>query len=315
MFLVRRTRRTHHSESLFTCSVRLMPLPLGLDWIAVHRSALSHCSLSISGKLYKQKAHVMVGERTEKLESIGFQWTPGTTKPSFEERLEECRDFRRENGHLDIPLAKPYLATDPTEYEDKKTRSFYQWAQRQRDEYRKYQQGAKSSLDKYRVRKLDEMHFVWELKTRGESVGRGGRPREYGQGKPRNENRFDERIAQLRAIKEQYGSSYDLKTLKTAGFAENTPLYQWIKAQRKQYKALKNGQCSSLTVERLAKLESVDFNFEPRKHYAAYGSKKASEKDENVDATQTDAHKATEEIEESDASDEEEQSAPLSYRI
>lgn len=180
--------------------------------------------------------------------------------------------------------------------------------QRQRDEYRKHQQGLKTSLDKYRIRKLDELQFDWEIKSRGPQ-GEPGRSREYGPGKPRNEDRFDERVAQLRAIKEQYGDCNDLQTLKLAGFTESSSLYQWIKAQRKQYKSLKNGQWSSLSAERIAKLETVEFNFEPRKHYAAYGSKKDKASDEgeqqqdadvNEDAMRAVVHEATEQLDDGD---------------
>ena len=218
----------------------------------------------------------MMGDRAQKLESVGFQWSTDIKKPSFEERLDECREFRRENGHLDVPLPAKYSKDDQSEYESKDTRSFYQWAQRQRDEYRKVQQGLKSSLDKFRIRQLDQLGFRWESKSRGPPGGPGGPPREHRPGKPRNEDRFDERVAQLRAIKEQYGDCNDLKTLRMAGYDESSSLYQWIKAQRKQYKSLKEGHWSSLSADRLARLESINFNFAPRKHYAAYGSKKAA---------------------------------------
>lgn len=70
----------------------------------------------------------MMGERVEKLESVGFQWSTGMAKPSFEERLDECREFRRENGHLNVPLPAKYNKDDQSEYESKEVRSFYQWA-------------------------------------------------------------------------------------------------------------------------------------------------------------------------------------------
>jgi len=273
----------------------------------------------------------MMGDRFEKLKEIGFQWNTDMKKPSFDERLEECREFRRENGHLDVPLPAKYNKDDQSEYESKDVRSFYQWAQRQRDDYRKFQEGLKSSLDKVRIRKLDQLGFVWEPKSRAQAGG-SGRPREYGPGKPRNEDRFDERVAQLRAIKEKYGDCNDLKTLKMAGYNESSSLYQWIKAQRKQYKSLKNGQWSSLSEERLAKLATIEFNFEPRKHYAAYGTKKAASKsgeepqgdNVNEEAMRAVVDEATEQLDDAGSSGEDDTGKeqgrepagyPSSYRI
>jgi hypothetical protein len=224
-------------------------------------------------KLYRQKAKAMMGERAEKLEAAGFQWVTGAAKPSFEDRLNECRDFRREHGHLKVPAPVKHINKEDREaqYSSKEERSFRQWAQRQRDEYRKFNEGFKSSLDKQRIRKLDELGFDWGEKEHSDYRTVGNRM------KPKNEAVFDERIARLREIKDKYGDCNDIKNLKAAGHPEQSSLYQWMKAQRKAYKSLQKGRWSSLSAERIAKLQSVDFNFEPRKHYAAYGSLKAKE--------------------------------------
>lgn len=56
-------------------------------------------------KLYRQKSNVIQGERTEKLDSIGFAWGgKGLVKVSWDERLEECRNFRHKHGHLSVPF-------------------------------------------------------------------------------------------------------------------------------------------------------------------------------------------------------------------
>jgi len=260
-------------------------------------------------KLYRQKAPLIMGEREQKLNELGFVWETGVAKPSFEERLEECREFRRKNGHLDIPLPTKNNKGDQSNCESKEVRSFYSWAQRQREEYRKFNANVKSSLDRFRIKKLTDMGFAWELKMRGDDPG--GRPREYRPGKPKNEDRFKERVQQLRDIRDRYGDFNDLKTLKLAGFDETSTLYQWIKAQRKQYKSLKAGQWSSLTEERHAMLENIKFNFEPRKHYAAYGSKSKSSLRsskggvDNEDDMRKVVHEATDELDGEDMLSEE----------
>lgn len=212
--------------------------------------------------------------RAGKLDEIGFVWHTGAIKPSFEGRLDECREFRRNHDHLRIPQPAKYSKEDQSAYESREERSFLQWAQRQRDEYRKHKEGLKSSLDKNRIRKLDELGFEWD----GDKMSGSPGQKPVTRGKPKNHVAFNERIQVLKVIKEKYGDCNDIKNLKAAGHAEASPLYQWMKAQRKAWKAFKAGRWSSLTAERISILESVEFNFEPRKHYAAYGSKKSDDR-------------------------------------
>jgi hypothetical protein len=84
-----------------------------------------------SGNLYRRKSKTLLEpptgggkSRAEQLEEIGFVWHTGRVRPSFEERLEECRDFRREHDHLRIPLLPKCSPDDPPE--SQKMRSFYQ---------------------------------------------------------------------------------------------------------------------------------------------------------------------------------------------
>ena len=236
--------------------------------------------------------------RAERLDEIDFIWHTGAIKPSFEERLDECREFRRKNDHLTVPAPVKYSKEDQSNYENREERSFLQWAQRQRDDYRKFNEGMKSSLDKHRIRKLDELGFDWEVdKKAASSADRSG-----ARGKPKNHVAFNERIATLREIKEKYGDCNDIKNLKAAGHPEASPLYQWMKAQRKAWKAFKSGRWSSLTAERIALLESLNFNFEPRKHYATYGSKKSEGRSASMHAVD----EATGELDSHDSSDQEE---------
>lgn len=208
--------------------------------------------------------------RSERLAEIGFIWHSGAIKPSFEDRLDQCREFRRKHDHLKIPQPGKFSKEDQSSRAIKEERSFLMWAQRQRDEYRKFNENIKSSLDKIRIRKIEELGFDWEV---------GGTPADPrgARGKPKNHVAFNDRIAALREIKDKYGDCNDIKNLKEAGHPERSPLYQWMKAQRKAWKAYKAEKWSSLNPDRIELLNSVNFNFEPRKHYAAYGSKKADE--------------------------------------
>ena len=251
-------------------------------------------------KLHKQGAKSIQGERTDKLNAIGFQWSTGTVKPTFDERLEECRNFRRKHGHLKVPPPVSSNRETAETYRSQEEKSFRSWAQRQRDEYRKFHTGLKVSLDKARINKLDELGFDWESEkaTRG-VAGEGKR------GKPRNEDVYNERLEQLKQMKEQFGDCNDINTFKKAGYPENSALHTWVKAQRRGFKNLKKGKWSGLTPERIAKLEALGFDFEPRKHYAPAGSVKAAKAARRASATSEGPSDPTEE---SDSDDEGRQS-------
>ena len=224
-----------------------------------------------TGRQYKLKSKTIMGERGTLLNSIGFVWHTGAIKVTFEERLEECREFRRKNGHLNVPLPTQSAVDDPSPSEESnETRSFNLWAKWMRDEYRKHKEGKKSAMDKFRIRKLDEMGFVWEPLPLDAGRSRQTRPPTA---------KFLERIEQLRQVKEQYGDCNDMKFLRMAGHDENSSLYQWVKAQRKKFRAAKAGKVTTLTAEILAMFAELDFKFEPRGHYAPYGSKKAAKQD------------------------------------
>lgn len=263
----------------------------------------------MAGKLFRQKTKGMVEapeeggvSRAERLMEVGFMWHTGAVKPSFEERLDECREFRRKHDHLKVPLPAKYNKEDQSAYETREERSFLQWAQRQRDDYRKYNEGMKSSLDKNRIKKLDELGFDWEVDRKSGLSSLSGE-RTGARGKPKNHVAFNERIRTLSEIKDIYGDVNDIKNLKAAGHPETSPLYQWMKAQRKAWKALKSGRWSSLTQERIALLQSVDFKFQPRRHYAAYGSCKNSQSPEGTFRT---GDEAAREVDDQYSSDQQE---------
>lgn len=72
---------------------------------------------------YRLKRRLWKNNRYERLVELGFNFEPPNNKnPSFDDRLEECKDFRRRTGHLTIPDAgDDAVNITPDE------RSFRQW--------------------------------------------------------------------------------------------------------------------------------------------------------------------------------------------
>lgn len=238
----------------------------------------------------------------DKLEAVGFMWRTGTRgiKITWEERLHQCRNFRRVHGHLDVPppvdpvKKKKAEERGETLPEDEglteEERGFRWWSFRQRDAYRQFQAGKKSPLDKKRIKQLDELGFDWSSRGYAGSSG-GGK----GGGK-RDEETYRHRIEQLTRVRDLYGDCNDVKNIERVYAAEDErkSLICWVKNQRKAYRAWKAGTYTSLSTERRQMLEAIEFNFEPRKHYAPYGSKKGNkddvelEDDEDDDSTMRD---------------------------
>mmetsp|Transcript_30895 Transcript_30895/g.51048 ORF Transcript_30895/g.51048 Transcript_30895/m.51048 type:complete len:554 (-) Transcript_30895:339-2000(-) len=118
---------------------------------------------------YRNKKACIQGLRTELFESIGFEWTPhrhqGTPMKLFEERFKDLVEYRRKRGHANIPKPDAGLVTvleSVLSEEEKKCQSLYRWAARMRAEYHLvFIQGLKSSLDRTKVKKLEDVGFVW----------------------------------------------------------------------------------------------------------------------------------------------------------
>lgn len=141
---------------------------------------------------YRLKRRLWKNNRYERLVELGFNFEPPNNKnPSFEDRLEECKDFRRRTGHLTIPDATEDAANiTPDE------RSFRQWALKIRREYRKFQDGLLSYLDKRKIKELDKLQFDWtiyqKLNADGTPSLRGRKKSKDGTRKDKKGNLADE---------------------------------------------------------------------------------------------------------------------------
>ena len=66
----------------------------------------------------KYKAGTLSKEQIQKLEAIGFQWQVRATNQTFEERVEQCKEYRRNHGHLNIPAPDDVKANKEKENGD-----------------------------------------------------------------------------------------------------------------------------------------------------------------------------------------------------
>lgn len=98
-------------------------------------------------------------DRIDQLNSIGFVWDceENAKKASFEDRLEECRNYRRTHGHLTVPPPLKGVPTGPNY--TKEESSFRRWARNKRQDYHKFINGQKSRIDKAQIKKLEDLGF------------------------------------------------------------------------------------------------------------------------------------------------------------
>ena len=96
-------------------------------------------------------------ERIQLLESVGFKWktkrsyrTEFTMNTPWSVRFEELKEFVKRNGHANLPTKYPTNASLP------------RWAENQRQQYRRRQEGKQSSMTDERIKLLESIGFQWK---------------------------------------------------------------------------------------------------------------------------------------------------------
>lgn len=150
-------------------------------------------------------------------------YAPGNN-PSWDHRLNQLREFKAATGHTNVPNrypANPQLAT---------------WVAEQCRHYKviSKEPTKKSSLSQERIRILEEMGFRWSIQ----------------------ESLWDERLQELMKYRAEHGSCNVPNKWK-----ENPSLGKWVNAQRQYYRIRNEGKATSITAERIAKLEAIGFEW------------------------------------------------------
>jgi Helicase associated domain len=122
-------------------------------------------------------------------------------------------------------------------YHYKKSAPLAWWVKRQRHQYKMKKDGNRSTLSDERERKLESLGFCWDSHT---SI-------------------WEERLNELIEFRMQRGHT-------SISQSENPKLWIWVKCQRRQFKLFCAGQKSTMTQERINKLNAIDsFCWNPRR--------------------------------------------------
>lgn len=193
----------------------------------------------------------VIDDRIQKLNEIGFVWD--LHEAQFLERLEELKVYRMNNGDTLVPKqysAQPLLGG---------------WINKQRQDYKRYM--AKKKI---------------EEEWRGKSVLDEKVQKEMERLNSRSTGMTEERIRLLEAEdfvwdpkalvwEEKFAELCDFVALNghaavfRKGGAPYNPLARWAESQRTNYRKYKNGQKTTLTEERIERLDAINFVWTRRK--------------------------------------------------
>jgi hypothetical protein len=165
MSVPRNYRRRNHCQTRRDCNVRSTQR---LSELADYRKSYGHCNVprrySEKNKLatwvakqraqyklhLKGKASSMTLSRIQELESLGFEWDRSSASTSsWEDRLSELVDYRKIQGHCNIP---------PKGSENTKLGN---WVTTQRSQYRLHAKGKTSHMTTVRIQELESLGFEW----------------------------------------------------------------------------------------------------------------------------------------------------------
>jgi hypothetical protein len=145
----------------------------------------------------------------------------------WSEKFEDLCEFRKYYGHCHVPHT--YARNAP----------LAQWVKRQRYQYKLKIEGKRSTLSDERVRLLHNIGFIWNS----------------------HEAVWEERRDELLQYKRSHGHC-----VVPSNFDRNPQLAVWVKRQRRQYKFYCEKKATSMTPERITKLEKLGFAWDCRKN-------------------------------------------------
>ncbi|KAG7353685.1 helicase domain protein [Nitzschia inconspicua] len=142
----------------------------------------------------------------------------------WDDRFQELLLFQQEHGHLLVPHSYP------------PNQKLAQWVKRQRHQFKRKKLGHHSTLTDEREQQLLEVGFIFDS----------------------HRAVWHARFETLKAFRLANGHCG------IPAKYEDGSLNVWIKHQRRQYLLFINGEKSTMTEERIAALNSIGFNWNPR---------------------------------------------------
>mmetsp|Transcript_32576 Transcript_32576/g.77779 ORF Transcript_32576/g.77779 Transcript_32576/m.77779 type:complete len:601 (-) Transcript_32576:231-2033(-) len=141
---------------------------------------------------------------------------------SWDTRFRELQEFRRTYGHCDVPQNYPPNTRLGT------------WVNKQRMEHKNRVDGKNSSLTDSRLERLESVDFTWA--------------------KRKGIHSWNEKFRELCEYQQEHGNCHV-----PTKYKQNTALGRWVSTQRSDYKKFQEGKKSTMTEDKIARLESIGF--------------------------------------------------------
>jgi hypothetical protein len=143
-------------------------------------------------------------------------------RPCWKDRLSELVDYRKIHGHCNVPQT---CSENP---------KLGKWVSCQRQQYILHAEGKTSFMTASRIKELESVGFEWDIYAAA----------------------WGERLSELADYRKINGNCNVPQR-----YSKNPKLGTWVGTQRKQYKLHEEGNTSHLTLSRIEKLESFDFEW------------------------------------------------------
>mmetsp|Transcript_46790 Transcript_46790/g.91323 ORF Transcript_46790/g.91323 Transcript_46790/m.91323 type:complete len:254 (-) Transcript_46790:113-874(-) len=201
--------KNKHGDLNVPCKYDQLP-ELG-DWVSARRKRYK---LITCGKANPTS---IVQERNKILTDMGFVWD--ANEWMWENIYKKIKEFKEEHGHLRVPRTP------------KESRALCDWIHTQRSEYRKFLIKKRSQLTEDRVRKLNELDFIWDSAI----------------------SFWEKKYDELLTYKKEHG------TINVKWKKEARSLAEWAAKQRKECNKLMLGEKSYLADDQIEKLRKIGF--------------------------------------------------------
>jgi len=205
-------------------------------------SAWVHNQRSENKKFRQGEYSRMTQERIDKLNELNFEWD--YQEAVWLERYEELRQYRKEHGDwYDFTVillgrirgskthmfSLPLFSIVPKTYASNPFLG--RWVGQQREQYKKFQDGKAASITPERIKLLNEIEFVWNVR----------------------DALWRQRLEELQEL------------VKVNGFGIAPPrtthqtLARWLQRQQQAYEKMKNGEKVAMNKERANELRKLGF--------------------------------------------------------
>mmetsp|Transcript_10170 Transcript_10170/g.21758 ORF Transcript_10170/g.21758 Transcript_10170/m.21758 type:complete len:1030 (+) Transcript_10170:109-3198(+) len=175
-------------------------------------------------KMQAGKPTSMTAVRVRDLNRLGFTWAVRESHTSWEDRFQELKQFKMQNGHCNVPKIYP------------QNPSLGYWVNEQRFQYRRLLKKKPSYMTDDKIRVLNSLDFKWSLR---ESNGS-----------------WETWMKELKHYKAEHGNvDVPLK------YAPNQALGAFVNRQRTEYRKMQQGLQSRLTEERIQDLDNLGFKW------------------------------------------------------